>query len=210
MLRINVKADFGPALRQLDALAAAARGPVLARTLNRIADQTKTAAVRAIAREFTLTASKVRERIKVRKAFARTGLAVEVAVPSRYGKRALNVISFGAKPLYAAAGRAGQAGKLALKATGSRRQAGVQVKIKRQGPAQRGRGWFILTNKKTGGRFVAKRVGAGRADIEPVRTVDVGQMFNTRALQAKLLADIRAKFPRELERQLAFELRRRR
>ncbi len=209
MIRINVKTDFGPALKQLDALAAAARGPVLARTLNRIADQTKTAAVRAIAREFNITASKVRERIKVRKAFARTGLAVEIAVPSRYGKRALNVISFGARPLYAAAGRAGQAGKLALKATGSRRQAGVQVKIKRQGQAQRGRGWFILSNPK-GGTFVAKRVGAGKADIEPVRTIDVGQMFNVKSLRAKLLADIRAKFPRELERQLAFELRRRR
>jgi len=206
MITIKVKAEFGQVDRQLKVLEQVARGKVMARTLNRIADQTKTEAVREIAREYNLTSSKVRERIRVRKAFARTGLAVEIAVPSRFGKRALNVISFGARSLYAAGGKAGAAGKLALKASGNKRQAGVQVKIKRRGAVQRGRGWFIITNKKTGGRFVAKRVGAANADIEPVRTIDVGQMFNANTTQAKLLANIRAKFPRELERQIAYEL----
>lgn len=186
MIRVEVKSEFAGALSSLDNLQRNLRDTVIARTLNRIADQTKTQAVREIAGEFNLPANKVRDRIKVSRAFAAKELTVTITVPSRFGKRALNVVSFGAR-------------KLA--------RGGVSVKIKRAGRRQTGDQWFMLTNKRTGGTFVARRIGKAKGAIEPVRTVDVGQMFNAQRTQSALLSNIRAKFPRELDRQLSYAIR---
>ncbi len=186
-LRIDIRADFGKVQRSLDQLRSDMRSTVIARTLNRLGDSTKTQATREISAAYNLTSGKVRQRIQVRRAFANRSLSVSIEVPSRNGARATNLITFGAKSLKAG---------------------GVSVKIRRDRPPLRGKQWFILTNKRTGGTFVAKRVGTKRADIEPVRTVDVGQMFNSKAVNATLLRTIRERFPREFEAQTRFALQR--
>lgn len=186
MISINVKAEFGSAFKALDNLPENLREKVIARTLNRIGDSTKTEATREISREFNIKASTVRERIVVRRAFAGTRLAVEIAVPSKSGKRAINVIHFGARQ--------------------SKR--GVTVKVKRGGSRKplkaafignAGRTVFSRINPKTG-------VKSGRLPIFPVQSIDVPQMFNARRITAKLLANVRTKFPVEFERQLRFAL----
>lgn len=187
MVSLNVKHDFSDVFKKLHGLQQDVKDKVTARTLNRIGDSVKTQAVREISTEFNITASKVRERIHVRKAFAKTNLSIEIGVQSKFGRRATNLITFGAKP----------------KARG-----GVNVKIKRGGRSAAGRKWFIITNSKTGGTFVAKRVGKARADIESVTTIDVGQMFNVKKINAKLLSTVRQKFPEEFNRQLEFALSR--
>lgn len=185
---INVKADFRQAIDRLRSIEGRLRDQVIARTLNRLADGTKTEAVRGISRTYNLTATKVRERIKIKKAFAAKTLSVEISVPSRFGKRALNLISFGAREL---------------------KRGGVSVKIRRDRAGLKSGQWFILTNTKTGGTFVAKRTGAARGDIDPVRTVDVGQMFNSRDINEAMLARIRRDFGKEFERQFKFATQRR-
>ena len=185
--RIDVRTDFAGTQRQLERLRRDVRDQVIARTLNRVGDAVRTTATRQITGTYNLTAAKTRDRLFVQRAFANARLSVTVGVQSRFGKRATNVITFGAKEL---------------------KRGGVSVKIRRDSPPIRGAGWFILTNKRTGGTFVAKRTGSGRADIDPVRTIDVGQMFNSREVNAALLRTVRDRFPREFAQQLRFATRR--
>jgi|GEM_PF-5669444 len=188
-MRVQVQSQFAPLYRRLDQLSERLRGQVVTRALNRTGEAARTVAVREISRTYNITAAKTRERISVSKAFAAGRLAVTVEVRSRFGKRATNLITFGARQLA---------------------RGGVSVKIRRDKPPLRGRAWFIVTNRKTGGTFVARRTGTAKGDIEPVRTVDVGQMFNSRATRQAILARIRAVFPAEFARQfrLATQARR--
>lgn len=189
MLTVNVKAEFGQVFKALDGLGSDVKGKVIARTLNRIGAQTKTQATREISREFNIKSSKVRQRIVVRKAFARTRLTVEVLVTARGGKRSINVINFGAK---------------------QSKKRGVTVKVKRAGSRKplkvafignKGRTVFSRVNPKTGA--VSKRL-----PIFPVQAIDVPQMFNTRRISRSLLDNVRLKFPVEFNRQLQFALSR--
>lgn len=179
-MKLNIRAEFGDVTRRLETLRDDIGRKAMATTLNRIGDQTKTQAVREIRQTYNITAAKVRERIKVRRAFAAGRLAVEISVEAKYGRRATNLITFGAKQL---------------------KRGGVSVRIRRDKPPTRGRNWFILTNRKTGGTFVAKRSLGG---IEPVSTIDVGQMFNANSIRQALLRNVRDKFPAEFERQVRF------
>ena len=182
MFTVSVKADFTPAQRLLLQTDRQVR-TAAARALNRVAEQTKTQASRAISAAYNIAVSKVKERIKIRKAFAAGDLAVEIAVESKFGRRATNLITFGAK---------------------QDRRGGVRVKIRRDRPALKGSRWFIITNRRTGGTFVAQRTGKARGDIKSVTTIDVGQMFNARRVNDQLRALIRSKFPAEFQRQLQF------
>lgn len=181
-MQFSVKVDLKPAERLMAAADRNVR-TATARALNRAADSAKTQAVRSIAGGYNITQMKVRERIKVRHAFASGNLVAEVAVQSKFGRRATNLITFGATQI-----------------SGRR---GVRVRIRRDRPPIVAPRWFILTNRKTGGTFVARRSGSHRTkDIKSVVTIDVGQMFNSRDINAKLRADINAKFRPEFERQL--------
>lgn len=189
MVSINIKAEFGSVFKALDGLERDVKNTVIARTLNRIGDSVKTQAVREISTEFNIKSSKVRERILVRRAFAKGALAVEVAVQSRNGKRAINVINFGAKQ--------------------SKRR-GVTVKIKRGGGRRPLKDAFIGNEGRTVFSRLDPKTGkvSGRLPIFPVQTIDVPQMFNAKRINAKLLATVRQKFPEEFNRQLAFALSR--
>mgnify|MGYP001598132394 CR=1 FL=1 len=187
MVSINIKAEFGQVLKALDGLRSDVRDKVLARTLNRIGEQTKTQATREISQEFNIKSSTVRERIIVRRAFASTRLAVEISVPTKGGKRgSINVIHFGARQT----------------------KRGVTIKVKRGGSRKALKSSFIGNDGRTVFSRIHSKSGvkSGRLPIYPVQTIDVPQMFNTKRITAKLLANVRDKFPIEFERQLRFAL----
>ena len=79
----------------------------------------------------------------------------------------------------------------------------LRVKVKR-GSTKPLPGAFI-GNK---GRTVFRRVGKKRLPIEPVQTIDVAQMFNTRRINEVVLATINARLPEIFEREAAFYLQR--
>ncbi len=199
---IEIKAEFGSVLRQLDGLQKAVGDRVIARTLNRIGDGTKTQATREIASEFNITQAKVRERILVRKAFAKAGkLTVTVEVQGRGKKRSLNLIEFVEKSTSFAEARkrrkAGTLGQLYVKVTrkGAKKPLGKYAFIGNKGRT-------VFTRRQASGAV------SGRLPIRPLQVIDVGQMFNAKRVNSRLLANIRAKFPVEFERQLSYELRR--
>ena len=180
---ISVRPDFTAAQRLLLQTDRNVR-TAAARALNRIGDKVKTRAVRSISASYNITQARVRERIHVRKAWAAGDLAVEVSVRSKWGRRATNLITFGAKPI----GKRG----------------GVRVKIRRDRPAVEAPKWFIITNRKTRGTFVARRTGPGRKDIKSVTSIDVGQMFNARKVNEQLRAVVQREFAPEFERHLRY------
>ena len=180
-MRIDVRTNFPDVARQLAKLQDGLASTVMARTLNRVVEQARTQMGREIRNEFNLTASYVRERLQVRKAFARAGqFALSAELTGGKGtKRAVNVIHFSAR-----------------KGT-----TGVSVAIRR-GTRKEIAGSFI-GNK---GRTVFKRRGAARLPIDPVRTIDAAQMFNTRRINAVVVAAINARLPVVFDRELRYAL----
>jgi len=185
-VRIDVRADFSGVLRDLDRLGDAVARPAVAAALNRTAEGVRTTATNHIFKAFNIRRGKVLERFRIRRAFAGGRLAAEVSVPTRFGRSFLNAISFGAKEL---------------------KRGGVSVKIRRDSSARKGDSWFVITNRRTGGRFVARRVGQGRLAIRAVDTGDVPAMFLATDLQRKILARIARDFPKEVERRVRLALR---
>ncbi|MCL5459996.1 hypothetical protein M3M33_15265, partial [Loigolactobacillus coryniformis] len=81
-------------------------------------------------------------------------------------------------------------------------KAALKFKIKRAGGTVSINGAFIGNQ----GRTVFRRVGNKRLPIEGVSTIDVPQMFNTRRINAAVVAAMRAKFPAIFQRELTFAL----
>jgi hypothetical protein len=185
-IALDIRAEFRDVLQELRTIERNLGRTVIARTLNRLGDQVKTKATREISGSYNITARKVRERIQVRKAF-REALSVTVEVQSKFGRRATNLITFGARQL---------------------KRGGVSVKIRKDRPPLKGAKWFVITNRTTQGTFVARRTGKGRKDIESVMTIDVGQMFNAKRVNEELLKLVRQRFPDEFARQFRFATKR--
>lgn len=205
MIGIKVHAEFKDAFRQLDALSQQLRERVIARALNRAGEAAKTQAKKSISSTYNITSTKVGERIRVSKTFAGGNLTVVVRVVSKFhSKRATNLITFGAEQNVNRRAIARMYKKGTAKWGDVRRAmyAGVKVKIRRDRRPVKNPKWFLLTNSKTGGRFVAVRTGKGRGDIESVVTGDVGQMFNSRPVNAAILARARQAFLKEFSHQL--------
>lgn len=182
-MRVEIRTNFPQVVTALGQLQDDLASKVLARALNRTVEQARTQMSREIRAEFNLSAGYVRDRLKIKRAFAKVGqfsLSAELTGgdPRR---RSANVIAFGAR----------RSGK------------GVSVQIRR-GARKVITGAFI-GNK---GRTVFKRVGKSRLPIEPVQTIDVGQMFNTRRINAAVLRAIEGKFPAIFQRELAYALSR--
>jgi hypothetical protein len=180
-MQINVRTNFPDVAAQLDGLRQDIASQVMARSLNRTMEQAKTAMSKEIRSEFNLSASYVRDRLRIRRAFAKDGqFSLSADLIGGDGKRrSANVIAFGARP-----------------GTG-----GVSVLIKK-GQRKVIKGTFI-GNK---GRTVFRRVGKARLPIEPVRTIDVAQMFNARRINAAVVSAMKQKFPAIFQRELAYAL----
>jgi hypothetical protein len=201
-MRINVEVDFNRALGMLDNLAANLQGKVLARTLNRIGEQTKVEAVREISREYNVPASEVRKKIVLSRASAQRGrLFVDVDARARKGRGAFNLIRFVERSVSMAQARRRRKDET---------QHLLRIQVKRRGGKKiLGKDWpikpFIM--RANSATIVAVRSGRARLPVEPVTTIGVPSMFSTKRINAALRRQISAKFPVELRRQLDAALR---
>lgn len=182
-MKLDVRTNFPQVAEALKRVEFDLGNKVMARTLNVVMAQAQTAMSREIRQEFNVSASYVRERLRVRRAFVGSGrfnLTAEL-IGGDGKRRSANVIQF-------------------MRGTGPK---GVKVAI-RKGRAKQIVGAFV-GNK---GRTVFRRVGATRLPIEPVRTIDIAQMFNTARINRRVVETIEMRFPVVFERELRFALSR--
>lgn len=193
MVTLTVTADFGNVQRALDRLQEGVRRQALASAINKTIDFGRTRMVREITSEFNVTAAYVRDRLRVRRAAAKGLLAIEGAlIGGKGGKaRSANIIAFLEKVT-----TLGEAKKRAK--AGTLQQ--LFVKVKKAGPKKPLKGAFI-GNK---GRTVFERVGKERLPIKPVQVIDVAQMFNTKRINARVVVDLKRKFPEIAAREIRF------
>lgn len=182
-MKIDIRTNFPQVALALQRVQQDIASQVLARTINRVTEQARTQMSREIRSEYNLPADYVRDRLRIRRAFAKGGqFTLQAELIGGDGKRrSANVIRF-------------------VRGKGS---TGVKVAI-RKGRAKEIAGAFI-GNK---GRTVFRRTTSRRLPIEPVRTIDVAQMFNATRINAKVVAAIEQRFPVVFERELRFALSR--
>lgn len=198
-MEISIKTNFPDVVKAMARLREEVGQKALASALNKTIAIARTAMTREIPAEFMVTAGYVRQRLRITRATARKGklvLTAELAASNRRGRSA-NVIAF----VTSAPGRKSARGKAST-------QRPLFVKIKRQGGkkalmGKHGQGGFI-GNK---GRTVFERIpgttmgsrsrygGTEHAErIRSVTTIDVTQMFNTKRINAKVIATVKARF----------------
>lgn len=190
-MRIQITTDFSAVQRRLNQLAEGIRNRVTARVLNRTAEIAKTDASRSIRATYNLSAAKIRERLVIYRArpVANKLSVALIARGSRPGSRAMNVTAFAARQT----------------------KKGATIKIKRAGPRRRPQPeWainaaFILN---VPGRPVVARYTEGRNKLRGVTTIDVPQMFTSRAINRALRRTIRDHLPKIADREIRFELSR--
>jgi hypothetical protein len=185
-MQLSIKADFAGVQKALNQLQADIAKTVTVRTVNRTTELARTAMSREIRAEYNITAAKVREKLVIKRASLKAGrFEVEAELLSRdpRGKRrSVNLINFAAR---------------------ANRKGVVTVKVKKGGARKRVGPRAFIGNK---GRTVFERTSDKRLPIRPVQTVDVPQMFNTRAVNRKVMQVIRQRLPEVFERELAFAL----
>lgn len=165
--------------------------------LNKTAAQAQTQMSKLIRADYNISASLVRERLKVRRATRRGEFVFEASLlgnPNNQS-RAMNLIHFLEKKTTLAEGRRrGKAGTQNL----------LFFKVKKTGAKINVTGAFI-GNK---GRTIFKRVGKDRLPIKAVSTIGVPQMFNTKKNRTTVEKFIRDAFPALFQREAAFYLSR--
>lgn len=174
------------------------RGQAIGAALNKTAQKAEAEATRAITERYQVKAGEVRNSVSLRSARAKSDVLEAVisifGSPTKRG-RSMNVIRFLAAAQ--AAGKAtktrgSRAKKAALAALGA--QLGFQ--FLRGGGVKPIHGSFI-GNK---GRTIFRRVDRGRLPIEPVQVIGISQMFNQRAVRARVMAKINSELPIEVNR----------
>ncbi len=182
MVTLTINADFPDIKRQLKGLQADIADKATKRALDRTVEQGKAEMTRRIREEFNLPATKVREKLFVKRAsFSRGRLGVEAVLFSRDAsgkRRAINLINFQARET----------------------KQGLSFKVKRSGGRSLIKQGFI-GNK---GRTAFVREGKKRLPIKALQTIDVPQMFNTKRINAAVVRKLRDVFPAVFERELRF------
>lgn len=205
---INASFDMSSVIKWQDDLLNTKMPAVKARIVNRAAAQGETEMRRQITAEYALTAAKVRERLKVRRATAAANrFVMEAFLEATNGRRSMNLINFMEKSITLAQARkrqrAGEGGTQNLRNGGTNTKAlELRFKIKRVGDKQVIKGAF-LGNK---GRTVFKRVGDDRLPIKALQTIDVPQMFNAKTLNAAVVRKIKEVLPVIAVRELKYAL----
>lgn len=184
-MELKISTNFPQVQRKLNQLSDDIATRVSVSAVNKTLAQAQTEMSKQIRAEFNLTASKVREKLAIRRARFKLGrFLVEGELFSRDKsgrRRAINLINFGARET----------------------QQGLTVKIKRTGGRTLASKRGFIGNK---GRTAFTRVGLKRLPIRPLQTIDVPQMFNTRRINAAVVRKINERFPVIFERELAFYL----
>lgn len=180
MIRVEVKNVAG-VKRYLSQVRADIRDKALQAGINKTGAKAKTEMVRAISSEYVIKQSDIRARLRLQRAARGNLTAVLDPFASRRRGRSLNLIRF-------------VEGRVTLAEGRRRRQAGtlnqLRFQIKRGGGRKTVPGAFIGNR----GRTVFRRIGTARLPIEPISTIDVPSMFNTRRIAAR----VRARIEREL------------
>lgn len=190
MVTVSIKDNFPQVQAQLDQMMAGIREKAVASTINKVLDQGRTQMARSIAKEYAVTVSYARERLRIKRAFSKGKITVEGSL-SGIGKRSTNVIRFMERSTTLAEGR-----RRAKAGT----QSSVFVKVKRSGGKKEIKGAFI-GNK---GRTVFIREGKGRTPIKPVNVIDVPQMFNAKRINSVVLALMLERFPTVFAREARY------
>jgi hypothetical protein len=191
---MSVTTDFPEVERQLYKLREELQRTVMARTLNDTVAQAKTQMVRGITREYVVTASYVRDRLRIKRAFARGTFALEAQLSGSAKGRSANVIAFLEKSVTLAEGR-----RRAKAGTSHR----LYVQIRRTGGRKALPERSFIGNK---GRTVFQREGRARLPIRALQTVDVPQMFTTGRINRAVMDAIRDRLPRIFARHMRFAL----
>lgn len=185
--------------RKLAALPHELRDRAVAAGLNRTAEKAQTEINRAIRDEYVIPADRIRNSLKLRQASAaRLQFTAEIQIfgsPSRKGRSA-NVIAFMEKKVsFAEAKRRRKKGELFVQSKG--RLLPILRFVFKRGSAGKVIEGAFVGNK---GRTVFRRVGAARLPIEPVRVIDVGQMFRSKKVSSRVLERINRDLPVEMDR----------
>lgn len=202
MIRMTVDIDTRRFEAQLRQLSEGQQARAIANALNKTAERARTASVRDITKDFALTATEVRNRLEVRRAYSKGRARIEAGVRIG-GKRALNLIRFVEKSVTLAQARkrmrSGEGGTMTLR-TGGRVQKALQlrVKVRRQG------GWKVIPGAFIGnnGRTVFRRTGKARLPIEPMQTTDVPQLMLSEIGQANFRKAVTEAFPSLLRHEI--------
>lgn len=205
-MKIKVDFDYSKVVGWANAMANQKLDQAKASALNKVVAQAKTEMGREIVKQFNVPTSYVRERLVIRKASAaaqRFVLEATLTVAGR--RRAANLIRFAEKSITLSQAKkrmaGGEGGRQTLRSGGQvTKSLELRFKIKRVGDKKIVKGAFV-GNK---GRTVFIREGSGRLPIKALQTVDVPQMFNTKQVNAKVIAFVKAKLPEVLERELKY------
>lgn len=194
-MKLDISTNFPDVQRKLQTLRADISSRVTASALNRTVEQARTQMTREITAEYNVTAAYVRDRLAIRRASFKQGtfeMRAELTGGSNRG-RAANLIRFVEKSVTLAQARkrakAGDLNQLRFQI----RKAGGKRVIKGAFIGNKGRTVFIRTTDK-------------RLPIKALQTIDVGQMFNQRRINARVVALIKTKFPELFARDLKFYL----
>lgn len=183
-MRLTIKTNFPDVQRAIDNLSADIADKVTARAVNRTVEQARTAMVKEIRTTYAVTSSYVRDRLRIKRAsFKQGAFGIRAELIGGDGKRrSANVINFGARQTLR----------------------GVSIKVRRDRPRSVIKSAFI-GNK---GRTVFRRTGPKRLPIDPVRTIDIPQMFNAKRVNRAVIAAMQAKFPAIFRREMDYALSR--
>lgn len=197
MVTMTIKTDFKSVQTNLNKLRSDLQGKVVSAALNKVAAKAKSQMAREISSEFNIRLKEVSERLRIIRAKRDLKNWVVVLEPFATGRlraargSTLNLIRFVEKKVTLAEGkRRGKAGT----------QNQLRFQIKRYGGKVRLHGAFIATNKRTGGTAVFRRVGKDRYPIQASQTIDIPSMFNTRRINARVVARIQQELPVEFAR----------
>lgn len=181
-MKLTIRTNFPDVQRAIDGLAADIADKVTARAVNRTIEQARTAMVKEIRTTYAVTASYARDRLRIKRAAAKAGqFGIRAELIGGDGKRrSANVIAFGARQTLR----------------------GVSIKVRRDRPRA------VLSNAFIGnkGRTVFRRTSKTRLPIDPVRTIDIPQMFNAKRVNRAVIAAMQAKFPAIFKREMDYAL----
>jgi hypothetical protein len=191
-MKINVTHNFPQVQKALATMRADIGKRAMASALNKTVEQARTQMAREIVSEYRVTSGYVRERLRVRRAFFKAGqIGLNAELIGGGKRRSANLIAFVEKAVtMAEAKRRGKAGTLNQ----------LRFQVRRSGGKKTVKGAFIGNQ----GRTVFARATDKRLPIKAIQTIDVGQMFNQKRINDRVVAAIKQRFPVIFERDARF------
>ena len=189
----------------LSALSQDLRDKAAVMALNKVGPKARTEMTRAITEQYNIARPEVVATLSLKGA-SESNLRV-VLDPFASGRkgRSLNLIHFlESKVSMAVARKRARAGTLFTRGKNGEMLPVLYFKIKRNEPAKPIPGTFIGNR----GRTVFIRVGKSRLPIEAKSTIGVPQMFDTKAISARVMDRINTELPVEFDRAIAVLLER--